>query len=192
MSLIHGNSKWTDAELRNYLEQAHNSARDKWGAYLSDLSIAYWSAYQTFLKTLNLLEIAAKSNQQNSELFWNVILPAVAGGFIGSIAGSKLREVLENIDTNLRTTISDTAKTVVTDVTKYTTRQVEKAFLDNFQANPWKSDEVEPAKFSEVLKNKILHYLVEVDDVLISAKKSKIPNVYRNILSLSQNPKMFV
>src|SRR5450631_1998636 len=125
---MHGNPSWTNSQLRDELDRALNSARDKWGAFVSDLALAYWDAYKSVDTTLSNISALKKSRQEQAELFWSIILPAVAGGFIGGIVSLKTKAVVDTLD---KATIHfkagnvgvDTAKTLASDVTKYETRK---------------------------------------------------------------------
>ncbi len=65
----HGRPDWTNTQLRTELEKAHNSARDKWGAYLSDLALAYWDAYKNVDTTLKGIEALKKPGQSKGSCF---------------------------------------------------------------------------------------------------------------------------
>jgi hypothetical protein len=174
MTFPHGDTRWTNAQLRTYLEQGHSSARDKWGAFLSDLALAYWDAYKHVDDTLKGIEALKKARIEQAQLFWSVILPAVAGGFLGGLVSLKLKPILQESGIKFveHSLLLDTGKTLTSDVAKYTTRQIEGAFKDAAEANPWKPSSVEPAKFAEILRNELLHTMLKIDDGLIDAQKS--------------------
>ncbi len=156
MTFPHGDTRWTNGQLRNYLEIAHNSARDKWGAYLSDLALAYWDAYGHVNNTLKDIEALKKARIEQAQLFWSVILPAVAGGFLGGLVSLKLKPVLQESGIKFieHSLLLDTSKAVTSDLAKYTTKQVEAGFKDAAEANPWRPTSVEPAKFAEILRTR--------------------------------------
>ena len=188
MTLPHGNPRWTNTEWRTELEKAHNSARDKWGAYLSDLALAYWDAYKNVSNTLQAIEALRKSKEQQAQLFWSVILPAVAGGFIGGIVSLRLKAVLSESGIKFveHSLLVDTGKTVASDLSKYGTRQIEAAYQGAVDANPWKPASVDPAQFAEILRNTMSHSMVQIDDALIASQKSS-PQSYRNQMMVLYN-----
>ena len=95
MTFLHGMEFSNNQQLREQLEIAHNSAYDKWGAYLSDLALAYWDSYNMVSGTLDKINAFKKAKAQQAELFWTVVLPAVAGGFLGGIVSLRLKAVLQ-------------------------------------------------------------------------------------------------
>jgi hypothetical protein len=181
MSFPYGDPSWTNDQLRVHLDRAHNSAKDKWGAYLSDLALAYWNAFKNAQTVLDNIQAFEKARKQQSELFWTVVLPAVAGGFLGGIISLRLKAVLQ--ETGLKfiehSLLIDTGKAVTSDLAKYNTKQIEAAFQDAVDTHPWKPSATEPAKFAELLRNELLHGLTALDDSLIEAEKSG-RQVYRD------------
>lgn len=189
MTFPHGNPRWKNAELRSHLEEAHNSARDKWGAYLSDLALAYWDAYQHVNDTLQKIAALRKARIEQAQLFWSVILPAVAGGFLGGVVSLKLKSVLQESGIKFveHSLLVDAGKTVTSDVAKYTTRQIEAAYKDAVDANPWKPSSVELAKFAEILRNQLTHFMVDIDDALIASQKPHASPNYRDLMFVLYN-----
>ena len=184
------NPRWNNTEFRAHLEEAHNSARDKWGAYLSDLALAYWDAYKNVDKTLQGIGAFTKSRAEQAQLFWSVILPAVAGGFLGGLISLRMKAVLESsgvIRFVPQNVVVDAAKTVTSDYAKYKTRQIEAALQGAVDANPWKPSSVDPAQFAEILRNELLHAMVRIDDGLIASKKSGVSQIYRDQMLVLYN-----
>jgi hypothetical protein len=185
----HGRPDWTNTQLRTELEKAHNSARDKWGAYLSDLALAYWDAYKNVDNVLKGIAALKKSRAEQAQLFWSVILPAVAGGFLGGIVSLKLKAVLKESGIKFieHSLMIDTGKTLTSDVAKYTTKKIEAAFAEAVDENPWKPSSVDPAQFAEILRNELLHSMVKIDDGLITSQKSHASQDYRNQMFVLYN-----
>ncbi len=183
----HGRPDWTNTQLRTELEKAHNSARDKWGAYLSDLALAYWDAYKNVDTTLKGIEALKKARAEQGQLFWSVVLPAVAGGFLGGIVSLKLKPILKESGIKFieHSIMLDTGKTLTSDVAKYTTKKIEAAFKEAVDENPWKPTSVDPAQFAEILRNELLHSMVKIDDGLIASQKSS--QNYRNQMFVLYN-----
>jgi hypothetical protein len=184
MSQPHGDARWSNTELRNHLEKAHSSARDKWGAYLSDLALAYWDAYKHVDETLKNIEALKKARIQQAELFWSIVLPAVAGGFLGGLVSLRLKDVLKESGLKFieHSLLIDTGKTVTSDVAKYETRKKLQQAVD---ANPWKPASIDPAQFGEILRGQLLHFMVRIDDQLIDQKS---PNYRDTMLVLYNSP----
>jgi hypothetical protein len=189
MTFPHGDPRWTNTQLRAQLEQAHNSARDKWGAYLSDLALAYWDAYKNVEKTLRGIEGLKRARAEQGQLFWSVILPAVAGGFLGGIISLKLKAALSESGIKFveHSLLIDTGKTVTSDVAKYSTKQIEAAYQGAVDAKPWKPSSVDPAQFAEILRNELLHSMVKIDDGLIASQKSRASQNYRDQMFVLYN-----
>ena len=190
MTFAHGDPRWTNTEWRTHLEQAHNSARDKWGAYLSDLALAYWDAYKNVNSTLQGIEALRKFKEQQAQLFWSVILPAVAGGFLGGIVSLRLKAVLSESGIKFveHSLLIDTGKTVTSDLAKYGTRQIEAAYQGAVDANPWKPSSVDPAQFAEILRNELLHSMVKIDDGLVASEKSSSQSYRNQMIVLYNSP----
>jgi hypothetical protein len=189
MTFPHGNPHWTNTQLRTELEKAHNSARDKWGAYLSDLALGYWDAYKNVSKTLRGVEALNKARVEQGQLFWSVILPAVAGGFLGGIVSVKLKAAFAETGIKFieKSVLVDTGKTVASDLAKYSTKQIEAAFQGAVDGNPWKPSSVDPAQFGEILRNELLHAMVGKDDDLIASETSRASQNYRKQMFVLYN-----
>ena len=185
-----GNPHWTNNELRFHLDQAHNSAVEKWGAYLSDLSLSYNDAYRNVANTLDNIKALKKSRQEQVALFWSLILPAVAGGFLGGVVSLHMKAIADKAGTVkfLSTNVKiDTTKTVVSDVAKYTTKQIGAAYQEAVDANPWKPTATDPAKFGETLKNELLHFKVGISDALIASQKPHSSIKYKDLMFILYN-----
>ena len=188
MTFLHGMEFSNNQQLREQLEIAHNSAYDKWGAYLSDLALAYWDSYNMVSGTLDKISAFKKTKAQQAELFWTVVLPAVAGGFLGGIVSLRLKAVLQESGIKFveHSLLVDTGKTVTSDLAKYTTKQIEAACQEAADTNPWKPSSPEPGKFAETLKNDLLHAMASMKDALIAAQK-KSAQEYRNQMLVFYN-----
>jgi hypothetical protein len=184
----HGSPSWSNKELRDNLEHAHNSARDKWAAYLSDLALGYADAYKMVSGALKGIEAVEKARAEQSAALWSVILSGVAGGFLGGVVSLRLKPVLQQSGfAFVRSAVTlDTAKTVTSDVAKFETKQIVAVYKEAVDTNPLKLPAADPAQYWQILNNELLHNLVKIDDAFIETQRSA-PQVYRNQMFILYN-----
>jgi hypothetical protein len=185
MTYPHGNPRWTNDQLRAHLEEAHNSAIVKWRAYLGDLALGYWDAYNQVKGTLENIAALRKTREEQASLFWSIILPGIAGGFLGGIISLRTKAIVDSL---VKGTVKfktanvavDTVKTVVSDTAKFETR---KFFQDAVDSNPWKPTAMDPAQFKAMLDNELDHFMVSIKDQLLNPRDPH----YRDIMFVLYN-----
>jgi hypothetical protein len=193
---LRGNPNWSIDEWRLNLDRAQSAARDSWETYISDLALAYSSAYQKVKDTLKHIESAEKAEMENAELIWTVILPAVGGGFLAGLASLTLKDALKKTGYKwaAHSLSIDTLKTVAGDLGKAKIRQVGKdhlaeldkeEILDKYRnaisENPWAPPSVEPQLYGEACRNQLLHTMNQIKSDLVVAMQGP-PQEYRSLM----------
>ena len=181
----HFNPNWTNEQLRVQLDRAINSANIKWSAYASDLALGYIDAYNQVRNTLDNIKSVKKSRQEQADLFWNIVIPGIAGGLVGgiiSMGSKKVLDALQGSAKSVATIASDSVRTAATDATKFETRKVDEAIRSVADTVPWKPTGSDPGQFGEALRNTLGHALVAKEDLLIHAGAD-----YRSVMTILYN-----